>query len=422
MLTETEAKQVKVEAEHGRMESGSKWKLSTNMNSIELYGDFRGRFEQNASENPAYTDRNRYRYRLRLGLNVTMFENFQVGMRLASGNPQFNSGGTLVGGAPITANQDLNSLETRKFLWIDAAFAKWTPVKNDDWNFAATLGKLDNPFLLSNMVWDYDIVPEGAALQGGHNFNENHSLKGIAGIFVLDELNQGYAGGNTLPAGTPASPSHDPFLYGAQAVFESKWTQRIETSVGLAAFDIADKESLSSKVQPFYNAGNTRDPNGFLKYNYNPLIGTAAATYKLDSFPLYPGKFPIKVTGEYMNNPAAPSNNEAYRVGFTLGKAGKKRAWEITYRYQELQADAWFDALVDDDNGAYYANGNPQLAGTGKANGWFGGTNVKGHQILAVYSLTDFMNFTFIYYNNDLTHKAPQIKRAMPLTSWPKSI
>jgi len=352
VLTDAEAKQVKAEAEHGPMESGSKWKLSPNLKNIELYGDFRGRFEQNAAENQAYIDRNRYRFRLRLGLNMTMFENFQIGMRLASGNPQTNPGGTLVGGAPITANQDLNSLETRKFLWIDAAFVKWTAIKHDDWTLAATLGKLDNAFQLSNMVWDYDIVPEGAALQAGYNIDQKHSLKGIAGIFVLDELNQGYPGGNTLPAGTPVAPSHDPFVYGAQALLESKWTPKIETSLGVAVFTIDGKESLSSKVQPFYNSGNSRDPNGFLKYNYNPIIGNASATYKLDSFPLYPGKFPIKVSGEYMNNPAAPDNNEGYRIGMTFGKAGKKRAWEINYRFQELQAAAWFDALLDDDNGA----------------------------------------------------------------------
>ena len=106
--------------------------------------------------------------------------------------------------------------------------------------------------------------------------------------------------------------------------------------------------------------------------------------------------------GEYMDNPGAPSNNKAYRVGVTIGKAGRKKTWEINYRYQRLEADAWFDALADDDNGAFYAAGNPQLIGTGKANGWFGGTNVKGHQVLATYSFTDYLNFTFTYYLNDL--------------------
>jgi len=108
-----------------------------------------------------------------------------------------------------------------------------------------------------------------------------------------------------------------------------------------------------------------------------------------------------------MGNPAAPNNNEAWRLGLTIGKAGKKHAWEVNYRYQRLEADAWFDAMVDDDNGAFYGPGNPQLVGTGRTSGWFGGTNVKGHQIIATYSFTDFMNFTFIYYANDAIIGAP---------------
>ena len=261
---------------------------------------------------------------------------------------------------------------------------------------------MDNPFALSNMIWDYDINPEGAGLQVAYNLTDQHTLKANGAFIVLDELNQGFNSPNTLPAGTPSAPSHDPYVYGAQWLWESKWTPKLETSLGVAAFDIAHKESLSARVQPFYNSGNSRDANGFLKYNMNPVIGTASLTYKLDSFPCYNGPFPLKVMGEYMDNPGAPSNNKAYRVGATIGKAGRKHTWEINYRYQWLEADAWFDALVDDDNGAFYATGHPQLVGTGKANGWFGGTNVRGHLAQATYSFTDYLNFTFTYYLNNL--------------------
>lgn len=402
ILTSKEAEELRTDAAAGIPNSVKTFNgMPSWVTGMKVYGDFRGRFEENSAENSAYHTRDRFRYRARIGLNVSMVDRFEVGLRIASGNPQFNSGGTLVGGSPITANQDLNSLESRKFLWLDAAFARWTPIKDDDWVLSGTVGKMDNPFVLSNMVWDYDINPEGAGLQLLHNFNAKHTLKGIAGVFILDELNQGNPSGSTLPAGVTVSQGHDPFLYGTQVLLESKWTPKFETSVGGAVFVIQNVDSLSAKVQPFYNSGNSRDANGFLTDHFNPIIGTGSATYKFDSFPLYPGPFPLKVGGEYMNNPAAAANNEAFRVGFTLGKAGKKNAWEITYRYQRLEADAWFDALVDDDNGIFYASGNPQLAGTGKANGWFGGTNVKGHQFLATYSFTDFLNFTFIYYAND---------------------
>jgi hypothetical protein len=47
-------------------------------------------------------------------------------------------------------------------------------------------------------------------------------------------------------------------------------------------------------------------------------------------------------------------------------------------------------------------SGNAQLAGTGKASGWFGGTNVKGHWVQATYSITDYLNLTLMCYWNKL--------------------
>lgn len=403
VLSVKEANQLREESDQNFTKAYStKTGMPDWVSSFKWNGDFRGRFEENNADNNTYHPRDRYRYRARIGATVSFLDGFEVGLRLASGNPQFNPGGTLVGGAPITANQDLNSLESRKFIWIDAAYAKWTPVRNADWTLTGIIGKMDNPFQLSNMIWDYDIAPEGAAVQLAYNLNAQHALKLNTAAFVLDEVNQSASGLATV------APSHDPYLLGGQVLFESKWTPKFDTSLGLAAFAINSKDALSSKVQPFYNSGNTRiAATGLLKYNYNPIIGTAAATYKLDSFPLYEGAFPIKVSGELMENPDAPKANDAFRLGLSLGKAGHKNAWEINYRYQRLEADAWFDALVDDDNGAFYATGNSQMVGTGKASGWFGGTNVKGHLIQATYSFTDYLNFTFTFYLNDLIKETP---------------
>jgi hypothetical protein len=373
------------------------------VSSFKWNGDFRGRFEENWAESELYHNRDRYRIRARLGATISFVDQFEVGIRLATGNPQTNPGGTLVGGQPITANQDLNSLESRKFIWLDAGYARWTPINNATWNLSGTIGKMDNPFVLSSMVWDPDINPEGAALQSAYNIDENHTVRATGAFFVLDELNQSQSG-----AVASAPPSHDPFVVGGQLLWDARWGTNMESSLGLAAFGINSRDTLSAKLQPFYNSGNSRDPvTGFLLHNYNPIIGTASFTYKLATFPFYDGPFPIKPYTEYMQNPGAAQHNKGYRFGVVLGKAGKRNTWEVAYRYQRLEADAWFDALVDDDNGGFYQPGNPQLAGTGKANGWFGGTNVKGHLVQATYSFTDYLNFTFTYYLNDLIINAP---------------
>lgn len=372
------------------------------VSGLRVAADFRARFEENNADDPGYFTRDRYRYRLRLGAVVSFVDRFDIAVRFASGNPLFNPGGTLVGGSPITANQDLNSLESRKFFWIDAAYAKWTPVKTEASTFSAMFGKMDNPFALSTMVWDPDIAPEGGALQLDQKIGQRHALRVSSAFLVLDEINQ------AVGAVPSVRPARDPFVYGGQASWESKWSRDFETSLGIAAFDLLHKDSLSAKVQPFYNSGNSRDgTTGLLKYRMRPVIGTASATWKAPEFPLYAGPFPIKVSVDYLKNPGAPSENRAYRVGAGLGKAGQKHAWEFNYRYQRLEADAWFDALVDDDNGAFYVAGNPQLAGTGKANGWFGGTNVKGHWVQATYSLTAYLNLTFTGYWNKLIINSP---------------
>ena len=368
--------------------------------SFKWSGDFRGRYEEQNAQDADFHVRDRYRIRARLGAYIGMADHFEVGIRLATGNPQTNPGGTLVGGQPITANQDLNSLESRKFIWLDAAYARWTPYDNGVWLASATIGKMDNPFQLSNMIWDYDIDPEGGALKLARGLGEHHTVSATGAFFVLDELNQ------SNPDGAPTS--HDPYVAGIQTLWDAKWTPQIESSLGVTMFAINSHDALSAKQQPFYNAGNTRDPKTFaLKYDFNPIIGTASFTYKLNCVPFYQGPFPIRPTFEYMENPGAPRNNVGYRAGIYIGKAGKKGNWEIDYRYQRLEADAWFDALTDDDNNAFFAKGNPQLIGTGKSEGIFGGTNIKGHWIAATYSFTDFLNGSTYFYLNDTIINAP---------------
>ena len=78
-----------------------------------------------------------------------------------------------------------------------------------------------------------------------------------------------------------------------------------------------------------------------------------------------------------------PNGNQGYNAGITFGKAGKKGTWDIGYRYEALDANAWFAQIVDDDNAIYNA-------------GFAGGTNIKGHLFTADYALTDALYFPFI--------------------------
>ena len=413
VLTVDEAKDLKAENQQDSAADfnkavNSKFQMPDWVTSYKLYGDFRGRLDDELTDSPGNTtsglsgqDRIRLRYRLRVGLNVNLKDNLQVGFRLGSGDS---------GGNALSNNTTLENNGTKKPVWLDTAFGKWTPLNDGIWMLAATIGKMDQPFQTSPMVFDPDYTPEGAALQGSYKINDYHSIGLNSAAFVLDES---------------TGSARDPFMYGGQVLWNANWSSRVSSSLGFAAYDIGNKNGLGLPTggttgiaanPANYNAGgvannnqgNSRAANGNLLYFYNPIVAGASVTYTLDSFPLYNGKFPIKPAGEYMYNPAAPSNNQGYWAGVMLGKSGKKGTWDVSYRYQYLEADAWYDELVDDDNVAFNANGGasavPPSYPTQPKTGWVGGTNIKGHLVKLNYSLTDSLTFSFTAYINELIH------------------
>jgi hypothetical protein len=346
--------------------------------SLRLGGDFRGRYEMFQSENEEFLDRHRFRYRLRAGAVATMLENMEVGFRLSSSEQQGNFGGD-----PISGNTTMQDNGSKKFVFIDLAYAKWSPVINDKLRNSVTIGKMENPFVVSDMVFDADYTPEGIGDSFIFTPNDAHTFRLNAAAFSLDEL---------------AGSSHDPFLFGAQVRWDAKWSPKLETTLGVAGLDIDDNGNLPNGAVPNINVGNTRDANGDLTYHYNPIIADAGITFNLEEFPVggvYPGPFPIRIAGEVMHNPAAPTRNSAWWGGVFFGKSGKKGTWDLSYRYKFLEADAQYEEFVDSDFGAFY----PATPGSfGLGNGYRAGTNLKGHVIRASYSPAHSLTLGVTYF------------------------
>lgn len=418
ILTVDEAKELKTENQQDSAADmnkamNSRFQMPDWVTGYKIYGDFRGRFDEQTTSNPGNPatglnaeNQIRLRYRLRVGLLVNMKDDMQVGFSLGSDNSSGND---------LSNNTTLENNGTKKPVWIDTAFGKWTPINDSIWMLAATIGKMNQPFQVTPMEFDPDYTPEGAALQSTYKINDNQSIGLNTAAFVLDNVSSTASGANG------AGSTRDPYLIGGQLLWNANWTSKLASSMGFSAYNIINKNGLGLSGFPANSAnynpggvannnqGNTRNATtGNLQYYYNPIVGSASFTYTLDSFPLYKGKFPIKPAGEFMYNPAAPSNNEGWWTGVTLGKSGKKGMWDVSYRYQYLEADAWYDELVDDDNVAYYANGSTVQPKTG----WVGGTNIKGHLIKFDYSLTDSLTFAFTAYINQLINPNQNIGAA----------
>lgn len=404
ILTQQEAKELREEADHAfdrayKAKSG----LPDWVTQLKLGGDMRGRFEHFHFDNDSSSissanriDRSRFRYRLRAGVTATMFDNIEAGFRLTSSDPKEDSVGNLaMGGDPISGNTTFQNNAAKKSVFFDLAYGKWTPLNRDGWTVTTTVGKMENPFVTSDMVFDGDYTPEGAALNVSYQLSDQHQLKLNGGGFILDESR---------------TDSNDPFLTGVQLRWDGKYGQRegfylVESSLGLGWYGITDADhgTLGNAAVQQVNAGNTRTAGGNLVYSYSPFVVDATLAYHLNSMPYYNGVFPIRLGGEFIHNPGAPSQNSGWWVGVTLGKAGKKRTWELAYRYKHLESDAWYEELVDSDFGAFYQVAMP---GSG-ASYYASGTNVKGHIFKLSYSPYDSLTFTATYFLTELINPNP---------------
>ncbi|HLP78373.1 MAG TPA: putative porin [Candidatus Paceibacterota bacterium] len=359
------------------------------VSSLKFNGDFRARYEGFFFENDHAVDRQRYRYRARFGVTAAINDNFEVGLRLSSSEP--GNGGSF-GGDPISGNTTFSGNGSKKFIYIDLAYGRWTALSSPDLTTTFTIGKMENPFTFSDMVFDADYTPEGAAVQLAYNISDKHVLKFNGGAFVMNEI---------------GSSNNDPYFAGAQLRLDSAWNKQIATSFGVAALMIDNQQALNASRSstltptgtnttttwtiPNQNGGNLRSgavgsTYGNLINHYNPLVADAGITYTLEKMPMYKGAFPIKLAGDYMYNPAASHQNVGWSTGVMFGKSGKKGLWDVSYRYKYLEGDAWFEELVDSDFGAYYQSASARTAGS---SGYVAGTNVRGHILKLSYSPYD---------------------------------
>jgi hypothetical protein len=389
ILTADEAAELKKESAGDFTKAyQSKSGLPDWVTSLKIGGEFRGRYEGFYVDNPAFVDRHRFRYRLRLGTTAVIKDDFEVGVRLMSGEPSGNFGGD-----PVSGNSTLQDNGSRKFVYVDLAYAKWSPLHTPEWNGAFTIGKMEIPIVASDMIFDDEYTPEGAAAQFSWKASSSQTLKLNGGAFVLDEL---------------GASSHDAYMFAGQLRWDAVWTKQISSALGFTALSIMRDESLVNGNVPNGNRGNTRNAAGAPAFGFNPLNVDASLTYTLEHFPCYAGPFPVKAGGEYMVNPAADDDrNTAWFLGVQLGKAGKKHQWEVSYRWKTIESDAWYEEVMDGDFGAYYEQQLPNAGFTGTGAGFGSGTNIRGHVFRAAYSPNDSLTLLFAYYLTKLIDESP---------------
>lgn len=361
-------------------------------------------------------DRHRFRLRARLGAEADLGGGFSAGLRIATGE---NNSPTSTNQSLGLANQGQGGNFSKYAIWLDRGFLKWEAGPNPNKKIELTLGRFENPFFSSEIVWDEDVGFDGAALRARYEVVRGFTPFIAGGAFPVFNTDFNFA--TNQP---DKFSSTDKYLYGGQLGADVKLHKDVQIKFGAAYYHFDGVEGrLSDPFLPLTaqdqgNTDNTRPSFAQKGNTYRPLrniiasplnnFGTSqqfqyfglatpfeelALTGRLDFNRWEPVQ--LSLSGEWIKNLAfdrdainaiavnnrGPNNaiggigdfdggDTAWMVNFRAGSAALQKLWDwqAGVNYRHVESDAVVDAFADSDFG-------------------LGGTNLKGYTLYGVLAL-----------------------------------
>jgi len=422
--------------------SADKWKLSTSITEMELYGDVRFRYDYRAGETkstgpvaapPAngvagtndWLERERERYRLRLGLRGTLLDDWFFGLRLETNNNarttnvtfgDDTASSTPGGGGPFEKNSDT--------IYVGQAYGGYKGFPG----FTFTAGRMPNPMVSTRLVWDPDINTEGLAEQWKHTFvfgaepppppSFSKDEKAVVAPkppepflkldlfanfaqFVYDDANPenpiGPRATTTANGGTQLVPNTDAFLLAWQVgarlnfphnfYFQLAPTMYNYTGNG-DTFNIHYVGGDPHLTNANSLATNQTGINSLLVFDMPVEFGWKAWGIPMRIFGDFATNFEGNERADAAGQPGQGSQRYAYLAGIGIGQLKTKHDWRINLWYQQIQQFALDPNIIDDD--LFNAQ-----------------ENMHGIAVQAAYNLTSAVNFELTYghgwwYNHNL--------------------
>lgn len=346
-----------------------------------------------------HDDYSQSRLRLRLGLDFKLGSDVTGGARLTTGSTS----------NPVSTNQTMGQNGNRYTVTLDRAFLKYgafpVPLLPSG-GFGATMadvvvGRIANPWLSTDLVWDDDLAFDGFALTLRPRLHDTAVGVVTLGAFPLQDL------GCDATRGC----SKDKRLYAGQFGFDFQPSNRQRLRAGLAYYEYqgitpepeAFDDSIGTKTAPlgFRQKGNTDYPV-FDSYGTLTALGALPA-YKqtapvadfklLNLTAIYETKLwdPLGLvfTADWVKNIGYDSVKVEQRVGyepeertkgylasvlFGFPKPRERGDWNLSFGYKYLESDAVLDSFTDSDF-------------------HLGGTNAKGWILGGTYGLARNTSF-----------------------------
>ena len=280
---------------------------------LKISGDLRLRAQGDYSDNDG-ANRTSTQLRARVGATYALNERMTLGGRIVTGDSD----------DPNSTDVQLSNWNDDLQISLDLAYAQL-----NFGNLKFYGGKIPNPFVRTDLVWDGDVNPQGASavyklpLAGGGAFRANGLL------FSVDEQ---AAGPDSTMGGVQLgfdSPSYGGFKYDLAGGY-------YRYSLGsLAGADSGDWRS------------NRRNPDGSFASDYELVDVVAGLSWQGAN-----EKWPLRVVGDYVRNLGAIDNQDTgYSVDVSLGRASKAGDWRFTYGYSQTDVDAVLAAFSHDNIG-----------------------------------------------------------------------
>ena len=313
---------------------------TTWVDRISFKGDLRLRYEGIDEEGDE--ERARGRYRLRFGATGQVQDNVKVVIQLASGADN-----------PVSRNVTFDGGFDVDDIGFDLAYVDWAISEN----LKMFGGKMKNPLFKAGgapMIWDSDLNPEGLAF----TYNKG-AFFGTLANFSVEER----------------SSSSDSLLFVVQAGGKFNIGDGMKLTAGAGYFGYSSTVGNS----PFWDGsprGNSVDLAGDYLYEYKNTELFAQLDTKV-------GDLPLSIYGQWTENGEVSEEDTAYAFGAKIGSAKSKGAWEGSWTYMDVEADAVISTFNDSDFGG-------------------GQTDASGHLIKAKYAVSKSISLAGTFFVNEI--------------------
>ncbi|MBI3560658.1 MAG: putative porin [Gammaproteobacteria bacterium] len=354
--------------------------------------------------NTTVTD-DQLRLRFRFGMQAEVNNTTQVVARLATGNTV----------NPVSTNQTLGNSYRHDGVVLDRVYVNYT---NLDKNIHFLGGRMPNPFLNTDLVWDDDLNFDGVALRWLPSNTRSFQLE--APMF------HPYVTVGAFPLKKFDLRRDDRWLYGTQLGFNWDFDNQSRIDFGLAYYyyknitgvkNTPNSTAANDTAMDYMQKGNTLydisndtvNPNTFL-YGLAAKYRLVDAVIRVDLAQFSPAH--VIFTSDYVKNVGYDQNdvlartagslvavngsldlaprNKGYMYKLAVGwpYVGKQDDWQVSLAYKHLERDAVLDAFTDSDF-------------------LLGGTDAKGYILSMSYGIGDESALGLRYMSADSIDGVP---------------